>query len=197
MRDELLIAILAAGASRRLGRPKQLVDVDGELLLRRQCRVAIESCLGPVAVICGCQAEACTAPIIDLPVAVQRNERWREGVASSIRQATRAASENNAIALLILHGDQYRVTAEDLRTLHAAWRGAASRASTVCRARHADYAGPPVIWPAALFGELMRLQGDEGARSVLSTLDADSLIDVAMPNSMYDLDLPAQLSAIC
>lgn len=194
MRDELLIAILAAGASRRLGQPKQFVSVNGESLLRRQCRVAIESCIAPVAVICGCQADSCIAEIADLPVTIRRNEQWREGIASSIREATRAAIENNAVALLILHGDQYRITAQDLRTLHAAW--SASGPSVACRSRYADYAGPPVILPAALFGELMQLRGDEGARRVLSTLDADSLIDVAMPNAIYDLDLPAQLSAI-
>jgi molybdenum cofactor cytidylyltransferase len=127
-------------------------------------------------------------------VAIRRNEQWREGIASSIREATRAAIENNAVALLILHGDQYRVTAWDLRKLHAAW--AASAPSVACRSRHADYTGPPVILPAALFGELMQLRGDEGARPVLSTFDANSLIDVAMPNAMYDLDLPAQLSSV-
>lgn len=197
MCDELLIAILAAGASRRLGQPKQLVNVDGETLLRRQCRIAIDSRVAPVAVICGCQAELCIAEIADLPVAIRRNEQWPEGIASSIREATGAAIEIHAAALFILHGDQYRVTAEDLRALHATWT--VSGPSAVCRSRYADYTGPPVILPSALFGELMKLRGDDGARSVLSALDANpplSLIDVAMPNAIYDLDLPGQLSAI-
>ncbi|MCI0366462.1 MAG: nucleotidyltransferase family protein [Phycisphaerales bacterium] len=191
MRDELLIAILAAGASQRLGQPKQLVDVNGEPLLRRQCRVAIEARVAPVAAICGCQADTCIAQIADLPVTIRRNEQWREGIASSIREAVGAAIEIHAGALLILHGDQYRVTAEDLRGLHAAW--IASDSSMACRSRHADYTGPPVILPAALFGKLLKLRGDEGARPVLSGLDAASLIEVTMPNAVHDLDLPAQL----
>ena len=194
MRDELLIAIVAAGESRRLGQPKQLVNVEGESLIRRQCRVAIESCIGPVTVICGCQAEACSAQIMNLPVAVRHNEQWREGIASSIREATRAAIEKHSVALLILHADQYRVTCKDLRTLHAAWM--TSAISTACRSRHADYAGPPVIFSVALFSQLMQLRGDEGARSILSTLDPDLLIDVSMPNAICDLDLPSQLSDI-
>ena len=53
--DRLVLAILAAGASRRLGQPKQLVSLEGELLLRRQCRIALEAQIGRVAVILGCR----------------------------------------------------------------------------------------------------------------------------------------------
>jgi molybdenum cofactor cytidylyltransferase len=194
MPDDVLIAILAAGASRRLGRPKQLVEIDGESLLRRQCRVAIDSRIAPVVVICGCHADLCMAEVSDLSVAIRRNEHWEEGIASSIREATLAAMENDAAGLLILHGDQYRIAAQDLRNLYAAFAAAGS--SKAHRARHGDYAGPPVILPASLFGELMQLRGDEGARPVLSMLDPDSLRDVEMPNAIHDLDLPAQLSAV-
>lgn len=194
MPERLLVAILAAGASRRLGRPKQLVNVGGEPLLRRQCRVAIESGVGPVAAVLGCHADACAETIADLPVAVRVNEQWEEGLGSSLREAVRAAVEGEAVGLLVLHADQYRITAADLRVLHAAW--AASGETTACRARHGDYAGPPAILPAACFAELLKLRGDAGARRVLSTLGADSLVDVPMPTATHDLDLPEQLPAL-
>jgi CTP:molybdopterin cytidylyltransferase MocA len=191
VRSGLVIAIPAAGASRRLGRPKQLVDIGGEPLIRRQCRVAVESGVGPVIVICGCSAESCAAEISDLSVIVVRNELWREGMASSIREAARAATSEGAAALLILHSDQYRITADDLRTLHAAW--AAAGPSVACRSKCVGYSGPPVIVPARLFGTLLGLSGDQGARQVLSGLEPSSLREVDVPNAAHDLDVPAHL----
>jgi CTP:molybdopterin cytidylyltransferase MocA len=195
MAERLLIAILAAGASRRLGQPKQLVNVGGEPLLQRQCRIAIESGVAPVAVILGSRAEACAAAIKDLQVAIRVNEHWQEGVASSLREAVLAAIEEDAVGLLILHGDQYRITSGDLQAMHAAWSSAGG--GKACRARHADYAGPPVIFPAMCFAELLELTGDEGARRVLSPLvGTDALIDVPMANAIQDLDLPEQLPGL-
>ncbi len=188
----LLIAVLAAGASRRLGQPKQLVEIGGELLLQRQCRVAREAQVGPVVAILGCRFEACADALRDLPVAIRNNTQWREGLASSIREATRAAIEAEAAALLIMHGDQYRVTAHDLRALHAAWN--ATGPTRACRSRYRDHAGPPVVLPAACFAAAALLTGDDGARGVLSALNPGAVIDVAMPNAAYDLDLPAQLA---
>ena len=188
----LLVAVLAAGASRRLGRAKQLVEIDGEPLLRRQCRIALHAGIGPVVAILGCQLRACAATIADLPVPVSENEQWPEGLASSIRLATRTAIDAHAAGLLILHGDQYRVTAHDLRTLHIAWQAAGG--TKACRARHEDYVGPPVVLPTTCFPAALQLSGEDGARGVLSALGPGAVIDVAMPNAAHDLDLPAQLA---
>ena len=88
---QVLLTVLAAGGSRRLGQPKQLVKLDGEPLVRRQCRIAIESQLGSVMVVLGRDANECTTAISDLPVTRQINNHWSEGLSSSIRQATQAA----------------------------------------------------------------------------------------------------------
>jgi CTP:molybdopterin cytidylyltransferase MocA len=188
----LLVAILAAGASRRLGRPKQLVELsDGEPLIRRQCRVAIEADVGPVLAVLGCEADACVAALGGLPMMIRMNAEWEEGLASSVRVAAQAARDATAAGLLILHGDQYRVSADDLRSLHAAWERAGE--SKGCRARDADYAGPPVILPAECLRGASKLDGEEGARGILAALGPDGVIDVPMPNARFDLDRPEQL----
>jgi molybdenum cofactor cytidylyltransferase len=192
--DRLLVVVLAAGASRRLGQPKQLVALGGESLLRRQCRIALEAQVGPVAVVLGFQAAECAATIIDLPVARHNNQRWAEGLGLSIRLAAQAAASADCSGLLLLHVDQYLVTAADLRSLHAAWID--SHGWSACVAMYGDDFGPPVIFPRRCFAELLQLDGDEGARRVLAALPADELRRVIIPNAIHDLDRPAQLAAL-
>ncbi len=188
----LLVAILAAGGSRRLGRPKQLVMLDGEPLLRRQCRIALEAQIGAVAVVLGCQAAECAVTIADLPVAQHINRRWAEGLGSSIREAAQLAVAADAPGLLLLHADQYRLTAADLRALHAAWQD--SHRLSACAAVHGDDVGPPVIFPRRCLAELLLLDGEMGARRVLAALPADALRRVTIRNAAHDLDLPDQLA---
>src|SRR3954463_11023566 len=106
MSDELLIAILAAGASRRLGRPKQLVEFNGEALVRRQCRIAIEAAIGPVVVVLGCHHDQVAAVVSDLRLQLVINDEWEEGLAASVRAATRAGIAASAAAVLLYHCDQ-------------------------------------------------------------------------------------------
>src|SRR5579862_7099830 len=106
MSDDLLVVILAAGLSSRLGRAKQLLLNDDETLIHRQCRMAMEAAIAPVAVVLGCEAEACAASVADLDVRLIWNSQWEEGLASSIRCAVREAMLRNAVGLLLWHVDQ-------------------------------------------------------------------------------------------
>ncbi|HEY2147174.1 MAG TPA: nucleotidyltransferase family protein [Pirellulales bacterium] len=190
----LLVTILAAGASRRLGQPKQLVDLRDEPLLRRQCRMALAAKIGGVAVILGYRSTECAATIADLPVAHQINAQWEEGLASSIREAVRAALAADATGLGLLHVDQYRLEAADLRAVHAAWSN--SGGLNACVSTHAGASGPPVIFPKRCFDDLMLLEGDSGARGVLSRLPTADLCSISVPNAFHDLDLPAELAGL-
>jgi CTP:molybdopterin cytidylyltransferase MocA len=113
---DLVVAVVAAGASRRLGRAKQLVPVGGEPLLRRQCRCALSARVGEVVAILGCDEAQHRKVIVDLPVDVRVNDKWAEGLAATLRSAVRAAKERQA-ALLVLPCDQYRYH-DDVLGLH-------------------------------------------------------------------------------
>ncbi len=179
---------MAAGASRRLGQPKQLVQIDGEPLLRRQCRTALAANLGPIVVILGCRAGECLRAIIDLPVDTRTNERWAEGLSTSIRMAAQLALTAGVNGLLLLHADQYRVTVADLEALHLAWTESGRLAACVST-RGEDF-GPPVIFPPHCFADLLTLSGDVGARGVLAKLPLASIQRVPIANAFVDLDSP-------
>jgi molybdenum cofactor cytidylyltransferase len=208
MPEQVLVAILAAGASRRLGQPKQLLQLRGEILIRRQSQMAIAAGLGPVAVVTGCSADQCREALegLGLEGASQaqkphmpmrgslikcHNEEWQEGIASSIRHATRLAIELNAPALLILHVDQYRISAADLEALHKFWSESGSRKAI--RSRAGEYLGPPAILPAGLFDVCLRLQGDQGASQLFTRLPPEMQTEWPMPSAAFDIDEPSQI----
>jgi CTP:molybdopterin cytidylyltransferase MocA len=187
---DLLVVVLAAGASRRLGSAKQLVSIGGEPLLRRQCRCALRARIGQVLVILGCNADQHRRVIADLPVEVRVNDEWQEGIAATLRHAVGVALARRA-ASLILPCDQYRVTPTDLRTLHDTWRRSPSAA---CVSRWHEYAGPPAILPIECYEEVLGLRGDTGARALLYSPQRERPLEVANLRATYDLDSPQDLN---
>ncbi len=149
--------ILAAGFSRRLGRAKQTLVVGGETLVERAVRVAIEAELSPVIVVVRAEADFVEGLRGSLVVV---NEEAAEGMASSIRCGVRNAGELEADGVVVMACDQVRLTAGHLRELIA-------EPETVAASGYAGRVGIPAYFPAAVFGELMELRGDVGAREML------------------------------
>jgi CTP:molybdopterin cytidylyltransferase MocA len=186
---DLVVAVLAAGASRRLGRAKQLVPIGGEPLLRRQCRCALSARVGQVVAILGCDEAQHREVIVDLPVDVRVNDEWEEGLAATLRSAVRAAMKRQS-ALLVLPCDQYRIIPADLRTLYEHWRWAPCIA---CVSRWGRYAGPPAILPIHCYDHVLRLRGDVGARSLLYDLHRPCPDEIPNPRAAFDLDSPEEM----
>lgn len=148
--------VLAAGASRRLGRPKQTVVLDGEMLVERAVRVAMEAELSPVIVVVRAEAEFCEG-LRRRGCRVLVNEAAEEGMAASIRCGVAAV---RAPGVVVMACDQPGVRAEHLRAL-------VEEPERVTGSRYAGRTGVPAYFPAAVFEALLELRGDVGARELL------------------------------
>lgn len=178
--------VLAAGAGRRMGRPKAFLPYQGELLVERAARILRESGCSPVMVVLGAGADQ--APPLPHAVAVL-NPDWPSGMASSLRVGLRAAQGDAAVVGLV---DQPHVSAAAVRRLIAAPRPGGAAVAT--------YGGKPrnpVVLDAGLWDEVAAAAtGDAGARGWLrghpDRVTAVPCDDVADPT---DLDVPADLLA--
>jgi molybdenum cofactor cytidylyltransferase len=180
--------VLAAGASRRLGSPKQMVMLGGETLLERSVRVACEAGLAPVVVVVGAEWEFVLARSSLGNAVTVVNEGWAEGMASSIRLGVKTLKlvATDARGALLMTCDQPTVSVEHLQLLAAGTEVKASR--------YAGRKGIPAYFPAEYFDRLMALSGDAGARKLLVHAQSIELSDGELDvDTVEDLERARQL----
>lgn len=182
------VLVLAAGASRRFGSPKQLVRIGGESLLARAVARATEVGGHAVTVVLGAHAAELAPLLRHSSASVLVNRHWEEGLASSLRLGVSQLS-GAAEAVLVTLADQAAVTTFDLRRLVTAWR---RQTDWAVAASYDGHTGVPAIFPASAFPALQALRGDVGARPVLSQL-GERCLRVPMPHASIDIDTPEDL----
>lgn len=185
------VIVLAAGGSRRLGRPKQLLRRDGEALVHRIARLAMETAPGRLLVVCGGYAEDVDAAVQDLPVETLINTEWQEGLASSLRVAASALAQH-AGPSLIVSCDQPALEAAHMRRLLDLAHGTPSGCAATL---HGERIGIPVVVSAPVLRTVYSLRGDHGLSDVLNAFPRDGLATVAAPELQYDLDTEEDVAA--
>jgi molybdenum cofactor cytidylyltransferase len=182
---------MAAGASTRLGQPKQLVKLGGRPVLHRVVASAVSLAGHAVTVVLGAHAREMTHLLAHSPASVVVHRGWEEGLGSSIRFGVASLPPACSAALIVL-GDQVAITADDLKRLAGAWGG---EESVIAASVYEQRVGVPAIFPRICFPELAELRGDQGARLVLER-NHFRLTRVPMPNAALDLDTPDDLVAL-
>jgi molybdenum cofactor cytidylyltransferase len=181
----IALILLAAGASTRLGQPKQLLPFRGRSLLRHAAETALATVCRPVVVVLGACAERLQTELAGLPVVVAVNPSWGEGMASSLRRGLKTASQpSEPDALVIMLCDQPLITSAMLNQLvtthHSENRG-------IVASEYGDAVGVPALFSRQYFSKLRLLKGDQGARGTIVNHKHD-LARISLPEAAFDVD---------
>lgn len=188
---QLSILIPAAGGSRRLGQPKQLLRFGGGTLIQTAINNADSCSPAEIIVITGAHADEVRNAARDSPVHWVHNPEWPDGLAGSIALGAANIHPDSA-GLLILLCDQWRIQTPDLLALVSAWH---ADPDSIIASQACDRHMPPVIFPSGLFKQLQTLKGDQGARSLLKA-HPDWVTAVPLENAGYDLDTQDHLDLL-
>jgi CTP:molybdopterin cytidylyltransferase MocA len=175
----LTCVVLAAGFSKRLGRPKQLLVVDGEPLVRRAARVA--RIVAPTVVVIPPDAPAIREALEGLDVAIVENPAAAEGIASSIRRGIGATRGD----VLLCVCDQPRITSAHLQTL-------VDTRAAIAATGYGGGAGVPALFTARFRDELLALKGDTGAKKVIER-HRDVVAVAPFEDAAFDIDEESDL----
>ena len=184
------LLLLAAGASTRMGQPKQLLPYHGRTLLRHAAETAVATGCAPIVLVTGALHDELLGEVNDLPVQTVHNPEWQSGMASSIRTGLMAVA--GASAVLIMLTDQPMVTPELLRQLLA--RQQQTQAPIVAAA-YGDTLGVPAVFDKTMIPQLLQLQGQQGANRLISSLGS-AVGRVPFPAGLLDVDTPEEYAAL-
>lgn len=175
--------LLAAGSSSRLGRPKQLIEIDGQPLVVRQAKLLVDLGVARVVVVTGAEGEHIAELLASLPVKCVHNREWALGMGRSLACGVQAMPERVRAALVVLC-DQWKLQPGDLERLIKAWN---EQPQAAVVSAFDDTSGAPAILPRAMFDQLSRLQGDQGARRILKHWKGEK-ITVHIDGAGTDID---------
>ena len=185
--------VLAAGASARLGFPKQLIVHEGEPLVRRIALAAVEAGADPVVVVLGASADT-IAPALEglAPVRVIVNHEWTRGLASSLAAGiTSVFADDRREAVLVTLADQPLVDAAALKRLMAAF----DAEHRIVASAYDDTIGVPAVFAREHAAELMRLSGDTGAGRWLRDRVAE-VTPIPLRGAGLDIDTAADVAGL-
>ena len=177
--------VLAAGASSRMGRPKQLLDLGGRPLLERVVSAACASRLDEVVVVLGAEAQRIRESLDLGRARVIVNESYADGMSTSLRAGVDALGEDVTRAVVIL-GDQPDVDASLINLLLDTQESSGLPAAAL------DFDGllhPPVVLARELWSRIDQLRGDVGLRQLLRE-QTDRVVRVAAARpSSHPIDI--------
>jgi molybdenum cofactor cytidylyltransferase len=181
--DKVYAIILAAGASTRLGSPKQLLEWRNQSLLAHTLQ-NVHALLGKqVYVVLGAHAADIQAAVnLDKQTTVI-NANWEEGIASSIRAGVNALPVS-ASAVLIMLCDQPLINTLHLQQLLKGWQNATDK---IVASQYPQSVGAPAIFPAQYFAQLLTLTGDKGAKLLFKKFET-SLLKIPILEAEFDID---------
>jgi molybdenum cofactor cytidylyltransferase len=192
--DNLAILILAAGASSRMGSPKQLLPWKNQPLIRYLAAQALALPCRPVVVVTGAGAGKVDAALQGMEVEVVFNHKWASGMGYSLAFGIEALEKLNPITVgvMIILSDQPLVEANYLKQLRNLFFENNGR--VIAASKYGLVLGPPLIFGREFFEELKSLQGDRGAKDLLRKYHAQ-VKAIEFPDGALDWDTPEDVAS--
>jgi len=180
--------VLAAGESRRMGQPKQLLPFDGSTILERVVDTLLPLGVGEVIVVLGHLAERVGAVLGDRPVRAVINASYRQGMLSSVKCGVCAIGAGYDAVLFAL-GDQPHIDCAVVSEVIHAYRAGSAGIVIPC---YGGKKGHPIIINLQRYREAIVNLPDDAGLNVLMQEHADDvhLIDVATEDIIRDIDVP-------
>jgi molybdenum cofactor cytidylyltransferase len=180
------VIILAAGASTRMGEAKQNLSFKGLTLLQASVKTALSSKANTVAVVLGANASIISPTISDEPVHVFRNENWAEGMGTSISygldELLKLQPELSSILFMLT--DQPFVDHECINKLIDQ-----TAPGKIIASSYNDTFAPPVIFDKVFFNDLLKMQGNDGAKKIIQK-HRKAVVEIPFPMGAFDIDTP-------
>jgi molybdenum cofactor cytidylyltransferase len=188
------IVILAAGASTRLGKPKQLLLYQGKTLLGHAINEAANSKVDAVVVVLGKDADLFKKEIDEKKVRVAINSSWEEGMASSVCLGLDTLLNDKPYidAVIFMVCDQPHISSSILNELIKIQQKTTKQIVTC---NYGESIGPPALFHKKYFKELMKLSGDAGARKIIQQNMNDVAI-ISFPEGRIDIDTNEDYEAL-
>jgi molybdenum cofactor cytidylyltransferase len=198
---EYTAIVLAAGLSARYraaGGPessKALAILDGKPLVRHVAENALASSARPVIVVTGHARQDVEQALAGLPVRLVHNDDFASGIAASLRAGINAAPDSAAAAFVLL-ADMPFISARLLDFVGAAF--AKHPGTWAIVPTFNGQRGHPVLLSRALFGRIEGLDGDQGARQLLTDAPQGEVVEVEVNDeaAIIDIDDSATLKKL-
>ena len=184
--------ILAAGASRRMGRNKMLLRIEGESLVRRAVTRAASAGLAPLIVVVGHESESVQAELAGLACRFVLNPDYTGPTSQSLHRGLEAIPDASEAAIVIL-ADMPFVTTDMLVALAAVGR---NDPAPLAASRYGDVLAPPLLFRRSLFAELFAWHGEGCGKQVFLTHRREAVILDWPEEALADLDTPEDLAAL-
>lgn len=193
-KKKIAAIILAAGQSSRMGgKNKLLEEFKGKPLVRHAVEAACASGAAPVIVVTGRDASTVGQVLEGLDVRLVNNPDFADGLSSSLKAGIRALPEESAGAVICL-GDMPQISSNLINRMIDAF--APERGAMIVAPVRNKQRGNPVLWARRFFPELLKLEGDIGARK-LANFYSEGLLELEVDDdaAFADIDTPEALDA--
>ena len=186
--------ILAAGGSSRLGQSKQLLTFRGKSLIRRAIDAAEIAGCDPIVVVVGADEEAVRTEVMQKPVHMVENANWQNGLGTSVRAGVRALTERESVldSIVLLACDQPFVDGDTIRQLIELGQGSHKH---IVASAYSDTLGIPALFDRSCFEELLRLEDQSGAKTIIMS-DPLRVAKLSFPKGSVDIDTMADYEAL-